>query len=71
MDKTKDTKAKDATVVKDVKAQKEAKKKCNKVCPTVRDQLCAHDPTNPTLKPKTFETPCAMEVENCEMGTSK
>ncbi|XP_015109891.1 uncharacterized protein LOC107036453 [Diachasma alloeum] len=69
MDKAKDTKAKDGTAtVKDAKAQKDAKKKCAKQCPA-RDPICAHDPTNPTLKPKTFDTTCHMEIENCEMGT--
>lgn len=71
-DKAKDTKPKDvATTIKDAKAAKEAKKKCAKDCGTTYDPVCAHDPANPNFKPRTFGTQCAMEVVNCEMGTSK
>ncbi|XP_011301278.1 uncharacterized protein [Fopius arisanus] len=69
MEKTKDTKAKDATtVVKDTKAQKDAKKKCQKNCST-RDPICAYVPSNSTVKPKTFDSSCHMDVDNCEHGT--
>ncbi|XP_063981469.1 uncharacterized protein LOC135164750 [Diachasmimorpha longicaudata] len=69
MDKTKDTKAKDgAATVKDAKTQKDLKKKCAKQC-SDHHHICAHDPTNPTVKPKTFDSTCHMEVANCEMGT--
>lgn len=71
MDKTKEKPKDGATTIKDVKAAKEAKKKCAKDCGTNYDPICAHDPLNPNLKPRTFGTQCAMDVVNCEMGTSK
>nr|XP_003705907.1 PREDICTED: uncharacterized protein LOC100881835 [Megachile rotundata] len=65
-----------ATASKDVKdavkAAKEAKKNkkdCQKECGTVYDPVCAHDPNDANVKPRTFGTQCALEVHNCEMGT--
>lgn len=63
-----------ATASKDVKdAIKNAKKKkdCMKECGTAYDPICAHDPANTSTKPRSFGTLCAMEIHNCEMGTSK
>ncbi|XP_047366987.1 uncharacterized protein LOC124955904 [Vespa velutina] len=59
--------------VKDaIKAAKEAKKNkkdCARECGTVYDPICAHDPSDANIKPRTFGTQCAMEVHNCEMGS--
>ncbi|KAL2737635.1 uncharacterized protein V1478_001721 [Vespula squamosa] len=59
--------------VKDaIKAAKEAKKnkkECVRECGTVYDPICAHDPSDANIKPRTFGTQCAMEVHNCEMGS--
>lgn len=77
MDKAKDVKepavaskdVKDA--IKAAKDQKKTKKECAKDCGTAYDPVCAHDPSNPSFKPRSFGTQCAMDVVNCEMGTSK
>lgn len=64
-----------ATASKDVKdaikAAKEAKKKCTRDCGTQYDPICAHDPADASSKPRTFGTQCALDIHNCEMGTSK
>ncbi|XP_014488829.1 PREDICTED: uncharacterized protein LOC106752004 [Dinoponera quadriceps] len=65
-----------ATASKDVKdaikAAKEAKKNkkdCARECGDEYDPVCVHDPMNPSFKPRTFGTQCALDVHNCEMGT--
>lgn len=67
-----------ATASKDVKdaikAAKEAKKNkkdCARECGNDYDPVCAHDPADPNVKPRTFGTQCTLDVHNCEMGTSK
>ena len=67
-----------ATASKDVKdaikAAKEAKKNkkdCARDCGTDYDPVCAHDPVDSSFKPRTFGTQCALDIHNCEMGTSK
>lgn len=67
-----------ATASKDVKAAKEAakeakrnKKDCAKECGAAYDPICVHDPTDANFKPRTFGTQCALDVHNCEMGTSE
>lgn len=63
-----------ATASKDVKAAKEAAKKkkdCARECGTAYEPICAHDPNDATSKPRTFGTECALNVHNCEMGTSE
>ncbi|XP_076165737.1 uncharacterized protein LOC143145852 [Ptiloglossa arizonensis] len=55
-----------------VKAAKEAKKNkkdCLKECGPDFDPICVHDPNDPTYKPRTFGSQCALDVHNCEMGT--
>lgn len=54
-----------------IKAGKEArknKKNCARDCGYNYDPLCAHDPSDPTFKPRTFGSQCVLEVYNCEMG---
>lgn len=63
-----------ATASKDVKAAKEAAKKkkdCVRECGTAYEPICAHDPNDAASKPRTFGTECALNVHNCEMGTSE
>lgn len=67
-----------ATASKDVKdaikAAKEAKKSkkdCARDCGDDDDPICVHDPADSNFKPRTFNTQCALDVHNCEMGTSK
>lgn len=67
-----------ATVSKDIKdaikAAKEAKKNkkdCPNECRDEYDPVCVHDPADSNFKPRTFGTQCAVDVYNCEMGTSK
>lgn len=68
-----------ATASKDVKdamkaakeAAKKSKKDCARECGDDYDPVCAHDPADPNVKPRTFATQCTLDVHNCEMGTSK
>lgn len=67
-----------ATASKDVKdaikAAKEAKKNkkdCARDCGNDYDPVCAHDPADASFKPRTFGTQCALDIYNCEMGSSK
>ncbi|XP_076759192.1 uncharacterized protein LOC143428305 [Xylocopa sonorina] len=56
--------------VKAAKDAKKNKKNCLKECETVYDPVCAHDPKNTNFKPRSFGSPCALEVYNCEMGSN-
>ncbi|CAK9824825.1 hypothetical protein ANTRET_LOCUS2930 [Anthophora retusa] len=65
-----------ATASKDVKdaikAAKEAKKhkeECLRDCLDSYDPICAHDPNDTSVKPRTFGSLCALDTFNCEMGT--
>lgn len=57
--------------IKAAKETKKNKKDCARECGTVYDPICAHDPSDANIKPRTFGTQCAMEVHNCEMGSSE
>lgn len=54
-----------------IKAAKKNKKECAKECGNDYDPVCVHDPADSNFKPRTFGTQCALDVHNCEMGTSK
>ncbi|XP_066596039.1 U-Kazal-Dg21.2 [Prorops nasuta] len=55
--------------VKAAKEAKKTKKECIRDCGKNYEPVCAHDPSNATVIPRTFGTQCAMEVANCEMGS--
>ncbi|XP_011693303.1 PREDICTED: agrin [Wasmannia auropunctata] len=59
--------------VKDaIKAAKDAKKNkkdCQRDCGTNYDPVCAHDPTDSSVKTRTFGTQCNLDVHNCETGS--
>lgn len=57
--------------VKAAKEAKKSKKDCARDCGTDYDPVCAHDPVDSSFKPRTFGTQCALDIYNCEMGTSK
>ena len=58
-------------VIKNAREANKAKKDCLKACPANYDPICAHDPANPTFKPRSFGNQCVLDTHNCEMGTSK
>lgn len=58
-------------VMKATKEAKKSKKGCARECGNDYDPVCVHDPADSSFKPRTFGTQCALDVHNCEMGTSK
>ncbi|XP_024888302.1 uncharacterized protein LOC143895824 [Temnothorax americanus] len=54
--------------IKTAKEAKKNKKDCARECGIEYDPVCAHDPVDSSLKPKTFGTQCALDLYNCEMG---
>ena len=57
--------------IQKAKEAKKSKKNCARDCSTKYEPVCVHDPINASYKPRTFGSQCAMEVQNCEMGTSE
>lgn len=57
--------------IKNAKEAKKTKKECVKDCGVAFDPVCAHDPAVANYKPKSFGSQCALDVHNCEMGTSE
>ncbi|KAL0119323.1 hypothetical protein PUN28_009713 [Cardiocondyla obscurior] len=55
--------------IKVAKETKKSKKDCARDCGTDYDPVCVHDPADSSFKPRTFGSPCALDVQNCEMGT--
>jgi len=56
---------------KEAVTAKKNKKDCARDCGTDYDRVCAHDSVDSSFKPRTFDTQCALDNHNCEMGTNK
>ena len=69
----KDSKQNHSKELKEVmKAGKKNMKDCPNDCDASGfDPVCAHDPSDSSVKPRSFGSMCAVEVANCESGSSK